>query len=640
MQFYRAPLVSVFQVLAYVGLAAADNISLDVHASRNQVYLGESFNMQVAISGSESTSEPDLTGIKACTIRPLGSRSENRFSLSSVNGRMTRQHVVRRIFEYEIMPAQAGEFRAGPVSMKVGNQAYTHPGPAIRVQGIEDQDQVRITVQASREAVLVEEPFEITLLIFLRRLPSNLADADPIYPSNPPRLNADFFDQQAPEGLEGPNIGQLLQQRLATGRRPGFAINNYQTDPMSIPLFGLHDPFNRTAVFQLDRTAVTENGIHYFQYAFPLRYVPKKEGTYTFGPVVFKGPVAVGLDSHGQPLERQIFAVGPAVTVRVLPPPEEGRPSTFIGVIGSNLVVEASLDAQTCRVGDPLTMTLTLSGSANFEGVVPPVLGNQPSLTRHFKVYDDTVQARTLDGKRQFTYTIRPIAANTIELPPIEVAYYDTQKRRYEVARSTVLPLRVNETTQVGGEIVIEMSPGISPAAPLTQMQRGWVIAPLLYSPLGAVHTPLAPTTWHFALLLAPVLAIGSITLYRRGAPRIRQFLAGRHIRGACGRAIRELETARDSAAICRAVSFYLADRLNTTGSTLTPGDARAHIEKRLAFHEAGLPSAADTLLTAFEHHFNAQYAHGTSTADQPPVSDAALAEALINLDRLLENSR
>lgn len=626
----------LLQIPLLAAVAAAEPVGLNVQANRTQVYFGESFTLQVVVTGAESPTDPDISAIKFATVRGLGSRSESRISMSYVNGRASRETVVRRISEYEIMPAKTGDFTAGPVLLKIGTQTYTHPGPAIRVLGVEAQDHVKLTVQASRESVLVEEPFEITLSIVLQQLPAGFADVDPLYPSSPPRITADFLEQQAPEGLEGPNMGQILQQRLVQGRRAGFAINNYQIDTGNFPFFGLQDPANRAAVFRLDRTAITDKGTNCFQYTLPIRYIPKREGTYTFGPVIFKGSVAVGIDNRGQPLEDQVYAIGPAVTVRVIPPPQEGRPPTFIGVISSNLHAEASLDAQTCRVGDSLTLTLTLSGDANFENMTPPTLGDQTSLTRLFRVYDDTVQSRTLEGKRQFTYTMRPIAAGTIELPPIEIAYYDTRTRRYETARTTVLPLRVNETTQVSSESIIDTGQQIAPQVP---MQRGWAIGPLLYSPLGAVHTPLAPAPWQITLLLAPMLAMALFTLYRQATPRIRHVLAKRHTRGALGRTLQKLETARDSAAIYQALSFYLADRFHHEGGTLTPADARQLLEANLSSSAAGLPPAAASLLKAIEHHFNAQYTHASAKANPSPVDTPALIKALGEVDVALKSA-
>ena len=54
-------------------LAAAD-VTVNVEANRNQLYLGESFILQVNVSGA-GEAEPDLSQIKNSKVRSLASKT-------------------------------------------------------------------------------------------------------------------------------------------------------------------------------------------------------------------------------------------------------------------------------------------------------------------------------------------------------------------------------------------------------------------------------------------------------------------------------------------------------------------------------------------------------------------------------------
>src|ERR1035437_2118493 len=96
----------------------AEDISVKVEVNRNQLYLGESFILQVNVSGA-GEAEPDLSQIKNGKVRSLGKQNISNFSISFVNGQMTRQGFSGLIISYEITPLTAGPFQAGPVVVTI-----------------------------------------------------------------------------------------------------------------------------------------------------------------------------------------------------------------------------------------------------------------------------------------------------------------------------------------------------------------------------------------------------------------------------------------------------------------------------------------------------------------------------------------
>jgi hypothetical protein len=440
-------------ILALTAAAGADDLALKVNANRGQVYLGESFILEITLSGSSQAAEPDLSRIKNCRIKPLGSQNISHYSITIVNGRPKKEGFFGRISSYEITPTAAGTLQVGPVSVSVEGRTLAAPGPVVTVTDIEKQDLVLISVTASHETVLIDEPFDVTLRVLIRQLPDKYANVEPLFTDNPPDLTIPYLSGEGLEGLTLPDIQRILQERLvADPNRPGLAINGLTlaADPFDFTSF-FHGATGqpRKARFALNRRLTSQDGKAYIEYSLTLNFIPKDEGNYVFGPVVFKGSVPVEVSAQGQARGTPVFAVGPAGTVRVVPPPEEGRPTSFTGALGTNLAVTAALDTATANIGDPLKLTLTLSGQVRFDKMLPPKLSLQTNILERFSVYDNTVQTVKGNNQRQYLYTLRPTEAGSFDLPPIEVSFYDTKSRSYRTLATPPLPLVIKRGAEI-----------------------------------------------------------------------------------------------------------------------------------------------------------------------------------------------
>ncbi|MBI2441968.1 MAG: BatD family protein [Lentisphaerae bacterium] len=612
--------ISLWLVAAVLPLAA-DEVSLTLEANRNQLYLGESFILQVNISGV-SAAEPDLSQIKNANIRNLGKQNISKFSISFVNGQMTRQEFSGLIASYEITPLAAGPFRAGPVTVTANGKHYTAEGPVVTVTDIEKQELVKLDISPSRETVLIDEPFEITITAQIKCLPGKLAEAEPIFPDNPPHLTIPWLELEGIAGLTGPDLERMLNNMLIPNNRPGFAINNYTRQPDLFDFGSFLPGGRRRAVFALPRRIVRHDGNDYMEYYLTLSFTPKDEGNYVFGPAVFKGTVPVAPDNLGQVQGIAIFAVGRASTVRVIPPPEQGRPVSFTGAIGSNLAAKASLDTTVCSVGDPLKLTLELTGQVRFDKMLPPKLALQTNLLANFIVYDNTVQAVKRETSCQYIYTLRPTRAGAFQVPPIEVAYYDVKSRNYQTVLTDPIGLAVKSSTEVtASEILGDTNRWQT--AKKTDDERTHKIAPAFTGAAGAEPAELlGHPVWLAVAGAGPGLfLIGLIILFYR--EHSAQYRAERRRHQAAAAAKRRLNAAIGSGAadlsrrsalakadasaanlVCAVIRQYLAERLDAAAAGLTPEDARQLLTK------AGAPQhLADELSRIFEHYFNAGFA-------------------------------
>ncbi|NLB59688.1 MAG: protein BatD [Lentisphaerae bacterium] len=623
-------LILALAVGATAGLAEP---LLKVEANRNQVYLGESFLLEITLTDASRFPEPDFSQLTNCTIKPLGSRDISNYSITIINGRLMQEGFSGHVASYEITPALAGRQQWGTITLAVDGHTLTDPGPWVTVTDIEKQDRVLIAVRSSQESVLLDAPFEVTLRLLIRRLAEPHANYEPLFPQNPPDLTVPYLNDEILLGLNAPDWRRLLQEQLtADYYQPGLCINDItlRTHPFDLQsFFGELAGRNRKAKFMLDRQSVEEDGQAYLAYSLKLQLRAQEERNYVFGPVVFKGLVPVEINAQGQAQGAHIFAVGPACTVRVIPPPEEGRPLSYTGALGTNLIASAELDTTQGKVGDPLKLTLTLAGQVNFDKMLPPKLNLQTNIAARFTVYDNTVQTIKQPDQRRYVYTLRPDLPGAYDLPPVEVSYYDTHQRQYQTVASAPLALQIAPGPEVTASQMIghtnhargqppEEDLASAPPAALRLGTSGIDPAPLLGHPrlwaLGAV----GPAAYLLTLL-------GGL-IYRRRA----SWRCARQRRAALSRAKQRLgkaqRLARHNSAqaereIRAAISQYLVERLGAAQGT--PADAE------LWLAQAGVSAASGQALSKiFERYFNAGFA--------PQTLPGNLAADCRQLERLL----
>lgn len=605
-------------LLAVLPAAARAAISLDIQLARTQVYFGESFLLTVVVNGADAgLPAPDLSALKADT-RLLGSRSNSSRTFAIINGAVTRRSAEARTFAFEVKPREAGTFQTGPIVLMVNGQTYTSQGAHVEVTGILEQEIVRARMGASSQSVMVDEPFTVTLTVDVLALPPPHQDFEPLFPGNPPHIECEYLGQAQIAGLQTPNLQEILGGLLQQDpREPAFTINNYRQNRS--PFFG-----NRALPFRIPRKTVVIRGNPYHEYALTLPYTPQQEGDYTFGPLTFKGPVIVGADPNGHAIPREIFCVGPAVTVRVVPPPETNRPDWFIGSVGSNLHAHAELDAAVCKVGDPLTLTLDIAGAISLGNLRPPVLNLQPELTADFRIYDDNVEVSPLPSGKRLRYRIRPIREGTLEFPPIRVAWFDTASHAYQTARTQPIPVQARPNTQIVSD------PGETNRASQTTRLRMTAAetlpAAITVSASGTQTDSFLPEPAPLALLglsgPAAVCLYGMAALLIRNRKRIAD--ARRRSR-ALPRALRLLRAsarapAADAEPVAHALRAYLSDRLAVAGEALTGPEAETLL------HARGVPQsvayACGDLLARLDRM---QYQPDAAQADR----SALLREAL-----------
>ncbi len=288
-------------------------------------------------------------------------------------------------------------------------------------------------------------------------------------------------------------------------------------------------------------------------------------------------------DFLNQPVEEPrtvTVPLGP-LTVKLLPPPPADTP--FLGLVG-DWKVRWSVTPASVAAGDPVTLSLDVTGRGNLETLVPPKL-NLPG----FRVFDPEVKKETTGDSSHagISWVVVPLQANA-KLPELAAATFRPAEGDYSVARFRPQLLVGPGLVKPPGTTVVDSStassPSRSPAAIAPAGQHD-----LLYlkpGPDSGVRLPLWRNTGALAAgILAAALAIFTTVLFltaRRDRlqsdPAYRRKIAARkELHRLLGR-IRNAPTPDRARLVCDLLVPCLAAQLD-----LSPGTTAAGVAERIA---------------------------------------------------------
>jgi hypothetical protein len=147
-------------------------------------------------------------------------------------------------------------------------------------------------------------------------------------------------------------------------------------------------------------------------------------------------------DPFGTFGERIVISVkSDPVTLEIKPLPSNPPPN-FSGAIG-NFTMATEAKPTSVQVGDPITITSTISGRGNFDRMNGPTLGDEQGWHKYppsskFKQDDDV----GISGTKTFEMVIAPNEKKN-SVPPLTFCYFDPVKENYVTVRSDPVAIQV-----------------------------------------------------------------------------------------------------------------------------------------------------------------------------------------------------
>ncbi|MEK7389981.1 MAG: BatD family protein [Elusimicrobiota bacterium] len=282
------------------------------------------------------------------------------------------------------------------------------------------------------------------------------------------------------------------------------------------------------------------------------------------------------------PETRRLISDPLELNVEALPP---NAPDDFSGVVGA-LTIATSIDRAAVKVGEAVTLTVTVQGLGNLQSAAEP---KRPEISaaRFFSSENSFTPERSGDkagGKKIFRTVMVPRVSGTLEIPALSASYFDSDKRAYVRVKSP--PLRLNVLPGPANASFPASGPGAVSAPDVTAVSEDirYIKIPDDRSVVGDALAAFGATRpWH---ALPFLFCFGSILLeWRRrlltSDPRARR---ARHARATAERRLRQAAQAgsdpsRAVTLLAEALSGYFADILNqpVAGLTYKSVAERAH---------------------------------------------------------------
>ncbi len=465
--FYSVLQVFIASTCAIPAFAQSPEVLVEV--DRQQIFEGESFLYRVTLNHVENPTAPVLAGFDEFDVAPAGEQSINASRISIVNGRRTEFIRRGRQYDYRLTPLKTGTLTIPAPTATIDGKALSGRSLDVRVIAPEEQDTVILEYSVDRQSVYPMQPFSVSLTVAIKALPDNFSDTDPLtVQPQPPALAIPWLnDNQLPDLLESKKTWKQVLEPVMSRRGHGFQVNNIG----SSSAFSFFE--NRAAGFhpapvKTVRKDFGGNESDYWEYTFRRTFHATFPGKVKFGPVTLNGTFADTVVDQ-QLTGRQFYAVASDLQVTVKNVPLEGQPESYIGAIGT-FQLDAQLTPTSVSVGDPITLTLTLTGEGNLQDMRPPKI-DLPSVSGQFRTYDATEE--TVGQARRFVYSLRPLSVDVNEFPAVPVSYFDVQAEQYVTLQTDALPMTVRESETLSGTDIVAGSPQESRSNGLEKSARG-----------------------------------------------------------------------------------------------------------------------------------------------------------------------
>ena len=449
--------ITAVAVVAAAQFARADSPSVTAVLSNSETVVGATVELQIKVTGPGDTQAPEQIPAEGLEIYRTGEDASSEIKFGAGTMQVTRSVT----YTYTVLPKSAGRFTIPPQTIRVGNNSLRTPALTLNVADAPGSSAgARQSRGGQSQSVSAGDLLFAELIV-----PKKVAYVGEIIPV---QIRMGFDPRVRPRLIEPPEI---------TGQ--GFTAQKLQ---------------------QSGQTSETINGRPYDVVTYKTAIAAARAGKFEVGPVKAKAQVIVprarsaprsrsrspfdlfDLDDPfsdpffsnpfaqmGERREVDINSQPVALEVKPLPP---NAPPSFSGAIG-NFVMTTDAKPKSVQVGDPITVTSTISGRGNFDRVNAPAIEDERGWHKYppsskFK-QDDEVG---ISGTKTFETVLSPNEKKQA-VPVLAFSYFDPAKEQYVTLRSESIAITVQggapATQNVAASQPASASPAPAVAAQSTQ---------------------------------------------------------------------------------------------------------------------------------------------------------------------------
>ena len=371
--------------------------TIEASVDRDQIARGETLVYTIRIFEQRQGMQLDLTPLTD-DFDVLGTRTSSQ--VRSINGAVESwTDYIITLFplnegEIEIPAIEISDTQTNPIIVTVSNE-----GP----RSNQDSDELFLEIEVNKETVYVQEQLLFTIKLY--------------YTIN---------------GIRNPQFTEL------------------EMDDTVIQLIGSPNQYENLI-----------DGVRYGVYEKRYVIFPQRSGPLQIPDILFRGEVTDGSSNFvfRNLNTRRVTAFIDGITIEV-----EERPSaaltnaTWLPVTNLSLEEEWNTDINNLRIGDSIERTITMIADGLDGAVLPPF---SPEEISGLNVYSEPADINrnyvdgSIVGSRTETSTLVATASGQIEIPEIEVPWWNVETNTLEVA---IVPATVIEVASITGVVPSEQA--------------------------------------------------------------------------------------------------------------------------------------------------------------------------------------
>jgi hypothetical protein len=412
MSIYRTVIFASLIAIAATQPAFADSPSITAVLSNSEAAVGQTVQLQMRISGSRNAEAPNDIDVDGLEIHRTGTEQHIEMQNFSMTSNV--------IYTYTILPLKAGSFKIPPQTVRVGSTTLKTPELTLHISDAGGSNSTSQQRQNAPRQQKIESSKVAFLEFVVPKRDGYVGEMLPVEIKLGLNTRVQFQSVDYPDlNVQGVTLqkAQKPEETLETRNGVNYRVTTFKGALSVIRPGKLELPPLQTTAIALVRQSVPDT-------------------RNPFDDPFFRDPFEL---LQGRPAKISLRSDPVTLDIKPLPP---NPPASFSGAVGHfGMNVEAK--PKTLQVGDPITLTSTISGRGNFDRMGAPSLEDERGWHKYppsgkFKADDDV----GLSGSKTFETVISPNEKKT-SVPPLAFAYFDPLKEDYVTLRSDSVPIQV-----------------------------------------------------------------------------------------------------------------------------------------------------------------------------------------------------
>ena len=412
--------------LAWAIPIAAQEVRLQV--ARGPYYIGEAFQIQVVASDFEEEPPPKISvgSHEGGQLRFVGVSPSTSTSISIINGKISRVHEVKFVYQYEFTGTREGAARIAGFTVVQGAVSRSTQNFDLQISGVPTTNSVGIKLELPDGPIFVGQKVPVAIEFRIdRQTQQELVSY---------QIHVPLFDSPTLRFLDEPPAHTDTHLEVQT-----------EVGGLSLPAVSSEEQVGGrpSLIVRAERTMIALSAEE-IRVEAPKVFISR--GT-NFRRDVFNQRRATSTEKFmtaGQPIQLEVMEV-----------PREGRPASFAGAVGSGFRLEVDADRSVVQLGEPIMLSFHLRGDGDLSSAsLPPLDAEGLFDAEHFRLPEDSPAGLVDEDGKHFDVTLRVLDAGVREIPALAYSWFDAKSRGFETTHSRPIALSVGAAEIIGADAV------------------------------------------------------------------------------------------------------------------------------------------------------------------------------------------